>query len=81
MPRATKLHQFTVEGTGAFPVDMLRYDQCWPTTEAHDTHAVANSFNERNIGAPWRITLTGINPATVARWASFGWNVVDGVGR
>ncbi len=24
---------FTVEGSGMFPYDMLRYDQCWPSSE------------------------------------------------
>ena len=26
--------EFTVRGTGEFPTDMLRYDCCWPATEA-----------------------------------------------
>ena len=69
---------FTVEGTGSFPVDMLRYDMCWPKTEAHESVAIPNSFHERNIGAPWRITLVTVKDTapTVDRWASFGWKVV-----
>ena len=77
---ATKLYTFTVEGTGAFPIDMLRYDQCWPNSGSHDAQAIANSFHERNVGAPWRITLTTSNNSktvpTIGRWESFGWKVV-----
>ena len=32
MPR-TYLHRYAVEGTGRFPIDMLRYDGSWPATE------------------------------------------------
>lgn len=35
-----KLHEFTVEGCGTFPVDMLRYDQCWPRRESQDVPEV-----------------------------------------
>lgn len=71
------LTTFKVSGTGTFPIDMLRYDQCWPKTESHDTLAISNSFNPRNIGAPWVITLvtTRASGPTVDRWASFGWKV------
>lgn len=27
------VHHFTVKGNARFPVDMLRYDQCWPTSQ------------------------------------------------
>ena len=37
MPRS---YTFTVEGTGMFPVDMLRYDNCWPRTEQDDSPEV-----------------------------------------
>jgi hypothetical protein len=66
--------QFVVEGSGDFPLDMLRYDRCWP---AHADDAsrinpsrVAGRARERQIG------LCGLKPPTVGRWASFGWKVV-----
>jgi hypothetical protein len=34
---AVRYHEFLVEGFGVFPVDMLRYDQCWPRREIEDT--------------------------------------------
>lgn len=39
MPVTIRVRQITfdVRGTGAFPVDMLRYDACWPASEA-DSH-------------------------------------------
>lgn len=69
--------EFTVEGTGPFPIDMLRYDECWPAGEAHDAAAIANTFHPRNIGAPWRITLKSrkLDAPTYKRWESFSWKV------
>ena len=73
----TKRFKFTVEGTGAFPVDMLRYDSCWPLNQAHDSVAIASSFSTRNLGVPWKISLVGNKEPTCGRWASFGWKVTD----
>lgn len=68
--------EFEVTGTGEFPMDMLRYDRCWPAHEddsrrigdSHVTLAGVKSV-ERTIG------LAGLKLPTVARWASFGWLV------
>jgi hypothetical protein len=68
--------RFVVEGASPFPVDMLRYDGCWPATEA-DSYAIHRTFvdpyNERI-----QITLTSDQhpTATAGRWKSFGWSVV-----
>jgi len=68
-------HRFTVEGSGHFPHDMLRYDGCWPSTSED---VVAMDFEED--GMRRRVTLTTIGhkdrTATVARWKSFGWDVI-----
>ena len=68
-------HRFTVEGSGHFPHDMLRYDGCWPSTSED---VVAMDFEED--GMRRRVTLTTIGHkdrvATVERWRSFGWAVV-----
>ncbi len=79
------VHKFTVEGRGRFPIDMLRFDRCWP----RDTDATANidwaMYPEldakRNIG-PYRVTLLHNDERrhwepTAARWSSFGWSVVS----
>ncbi len=37
------LHEATVEISGQFPLDMLRYDSCFPAT-SEDVAEIANSF-------------------------------------
>jgi hypothetical protein len=64
---------FSVTGHGTFPLDMLRYDGCFPLTEA-DSETLAKACKARP-GA-WIITLCRYtellneNP-TEARWNSF----------
>ena len=68
---------FTVEGKGAFPVDMLRYDGCWPFQQ-QDAVLVEKSLKEPSSD-PVKIRLeqaAGMSGPTVGRWRSFGWNVV-----
>ena len=64
---------FRVRGKGPFPLDMLRYDQCWPHTPLDVENM--NETHERDIviakAHPYR---TGGN-LTVERWNSFGWAV------
>jgi len=65
---------FTVTGRGAFPMDMLRYDICWPANET-----MSNLISDAFFHQPHRstISLKGLKPPTFARWRSFGWEVVD----
>lgn len=70
-----KLHTFNVTGPGPFPLDMLRYDSCWPATEARDSHAIGTTFTARREKGNFTIHLTGIREPTVGRWESFGWKV------
>lgn len=58
----------TVRGNGDFPVDMLRYDECWPSTTADAV----------KLGDTTRRTvelLSDRNP-TRDRWDSFCWTLV-----
>jgi len=68
---------FTVEGRGAFPFDMLRYDCCWPKTD-DDVHAL--HYNEGRSALGLR-TVTLVtehdNKPTLGRWNSYGWNVTS----
>lgn len=72
--------ELVVEGSGDFPVDMLRYDSCTPWSE-EDSHSIASPQHL----TPRRIHLrrflpegrTAANAATVGRWDSFGWKVVE----
>lgn len=71
MPR----HEFTVVGNGPFPLDMLRYDSCWPKTQA-DVQVVYYSHHEGRHTLDRRaVTLSGGQRPTEARWASFGYKV------
>jgi hypothetical protein len=67
-----------------FPVDMLRYDACWPaTTEAAVDIAVSlNTGDFSDIEGNTVIELKADWPKhwhpTYERWRSFGWVVVKG---
>ena len=64
--------EFTVQGKSNFPLDMLRYDLCWPASE-QDSYIIGLSHSEVRSERPYRIHLKGLKPPTVARWNSFGW--------
>ncbi len=72
--------EFTVEGRGAFPFDMLRYDSCHPVSGEDAagldySPAIALPATQRQVRL---IMYSGIrNPKpTFGRWDSFGWRVV-----
>ena len=67
--------KFKVTGSSLFPLDMLRYDQCFPYT-AEDASKIGGDLlaDERTV------TLAFYHPRrlptiTTARWKSFGWTV------
>ena len=68
---------FAVIGKGSFPIDMLRYDHCFPDSES-DAAVIEASFRPRDAGVERRVILrrhverSGDFP-TYMRWASFGW--------
>lgn len=67
-----------VAGRGQFPVDMLRYDSCVPSSQA-DVHAMGvyldGSANAPRIVALRMFTEDG-RPPEFDRWHSFGWRVL-----
>lgn len=73
---AVNAWEFTVEGSGSFPFDMLRYDQCWPKSESPDS-ATLESMTRRGVRGPFRVTLVSLNAPTQGRWESFGWLVIS----
>ena len=80
--KAVTVKTFTVEGTYPFPVDMLRYDQCWPSRESEDSVQLSEAMMLRKTSDPnrkrrVRLTTNAINRPTVGRWESFGWKVVE----
>lgn len=78
--------RFTVEGSGDFPFDMLRYDHCWPEHESPDSYNVSLTYanctdrNDDTYPGKRRVTLLTESPnaPTEARWKSFSWSVVPG---
>lgn len=79
------LKTFIVEGPRtSFPVDMLRYDSCWPLT-TEDARKIENILNEgERLTLPRRVRVQlqtsdrNFNVPTAARWDSFMWRVVEG---
>jgi hypothetical protein len=69
----------TVEGSNSFPIDMLRYDECSPASEA-DAHKIQRSIDHAE---PMQVTLKrlrlyGYNmDFTPGRWSSFGWRIAS----
>lgn len=67
-----KLHSYDVRGRGTFPTDMLRYDCCWPCTEAGALYIIVSvHYPEESL-----IRIVSYKPPTIARWKSFGWTVL-----
>jgi hypothetical protein len=68
MANYKKYWTFTVEGQGAFPNDMLRYDRCCPC-EQEDVHWMEGT-DRRSAKM-----ISYARPPEPARWNSFGWTV------
>tara|TARA_R110000824_G_scaffold74211_5_gene188910 strand:+ start:6060 stop:6383 length:324 start_codon:yes stop_codon:yes gene_type:complete len=71
----------TITGRGAFPVDMLRYDQASPLTGTDSERiAVSNEgdelFDDSYSSAAFTVRVTSKLPATFRRYESFGCKVV-----
>jgi len=70
----------TATGTGAFPLDMLRYDHAWPAS-SDDAAAIAATFRPGFKAHPVTIRITNNGPNhhgewNPQRWASFGWKLI-----
>jgi hypothetical protein len=71
--------RFNVKGTRHFPIDMLRYDRCFPFSQDD-----ANNLDDHTDPDPRRIGLAYFhsqqnNRPSGARWKSFGWIVEDDI--
>jgi hypothetical protein len=74
-----RILEVEVEGRGPFPIDMLRYDGCYPVREAEDSyHGVGLREPECYEGVRRVRLYTVRERLTVDRWRSFGWKVVAG---
>lgn len=75
MVKRNRRRLFVVEGSGRFPYDMLRYDQCWP----RDQTASSMLTNESEGAHRRRVVLVSdwVEAPTIKRWESFLWRVVE----
>jgi hypothetical protein len=76
------VRKFTVRGSWNFPLDMLRYDGCWPS-RGEDVQAIYSSITgERGVQEVTLSTVTrtkqdALRFPTDDRWSSFNWKVVN----
>ena len=76
MVSLTKTYEYSVAGYGAFPLDMLRYDACYPAT-SEDAVEIGGSMYSRASQRLRTVRVRSVvKPATAERWQSFGWKVV-----
>jgi hypothetical protein len=75
--------KFKVTGDRAFPLDMLRYDCCYPRTskcveEIHASFDMSDRTQRRLAMKPFEVELISHNGTPeLTRWTSFGWKVFD----
>jgi hypothetical protein len=74
-------YRFTVQGVQSFPLDMLRYDGCYPATP-EGVEAIAASLSndsryEDGHRKIYKVKLLSNLPPTEGRWASFSWYVIE----
>lgn len=72
--RKVEIVRFVVEGSGEFPIDMLRYDSCFPSKESESRGIASDRRDLRRVTLEHR--GSGQAP-TIGRWKSFLWNVVE----
>ena len=66
----------TINGRGKFPIDMLRYDACWPYQSVD-----ASIIQEADWGDTWSVRVikaADTGSFTIARWASFNCRCDEG---
>lgn len=77
--RTSAFIKFAVSGRGVFPIDMLRYDACWPLRgeDVHQIELPSTELRNTQDRIIWLKTSGRVDPRpTKARWASFGWHVI-----
>lgn len=75
--RQNDVYNFYVAGKGSFPVDMLRYDGCYPVSSEDASKILIHGtdddyFQIRQVKLRATLEHGRITPD---RWASFGWHV------
>jgi len=72
-------HDVVVEGSGSFPLDMLRYDRCIPSyeIEIHKLKDAPPAYRDKTQVCLTHISFAKQSQISVERWKSFGWNVIS----
>lgn len=75
------IHEFEVEGSGPFPTDMLRHDECYPKN-SESASQIALSYSPGSEGETRKIILKHLNrykhwKPDREQWKSFGWKVME----
>ena len=70
-----KDYVYSVSGNRWFPLDMLRYDSCYPVSSG-DVFAIAESLQDNTSpGREYTVKLRSNKEPTAERWASFQWKL------
>ncbi len=71
------LREFSVIGHYPFPIDMLRFDSCYPQREIDAAFIVECAEHpDRRYEIRLQTRSASNSVPTIARWASFGWRVL-----
>ena len=73
--RPNVLYIYWVTGNGDFPIDMLRYDCCWPSENAARMCLDTYSSTREDRMKLRTIKMHSYKEPTIDRWSSFGWSV------
>ncbi len=71
--------EFTVEGVGDFPLDMLRHDCAYPADQ-ESVAAITKGLgwaSARRSRVTLVVRLVSDRPPTAERWRSYGWVVKE----
>ncbi len=69
-----KRYAYVVKGKCEFPIDMLRYDSCYPD-ESADVNSILDTSDGEELGKTIEVNLRSYHPPSPTRWASFGWYI------
>lgn len=68
---------FTVEGSGEFPFDMLRYNGCFPLNESDSCKLNMHHSELRQVQLV-KLHKDRKPELTPRRWLSFDWRIIEG---
>ncbi len=69
-----KAYKFTVRGAGAFPIDLMRQELCWPNS-VNDSRLIMKHANHGLEGREM-ISLTGLKMPSTILWRNNSYYVI-----